>query len=72
MGKDSVKETVQGIIETYIAEAELFDEVLQYTEHSQNLASKGEYSALRDCLLNRGERIEAIARLEEKRKELEK
>jgi hypothetical protein len=63
---------VRDFIESYEAEARLLEEVIEYTERSEQLAVRGDYSALCDCLLGRGERIEAIARLEEERRKLEK
>ena len=63
---------IHDFVESYKAEAKLLKEVIEYTERSEKLATEGNYAALYDCLLGRGERIEAIAQLETKRTKLEK
>ena len=63
---------IRDFVESYKAEAKLLKEVIEYTERSEKLATEGNYAALYDCLLGRGERIEAIAQLETKRAKLEK
>ncbi len=63
---------VRDLVESYETEARLFKEVIQYTERGEELATGGDFSALCDCLLGRGERIEAIAQLEAERRNLEK
>lgn len=63
---------VCSLVESYETEARLLEEVIDYTERSEKLAEGGDFHALCHCLLGRGERIEAIAQLEAKRRNPEK
>lgn len=72
MKKDLVQGITRDLVRSYEAEAKLLNEVTEYTERSEKLATEGNFAALCDCLLGRGERIEAIAQLEVKRAKLEK
>ena len=72
MNENPVEKVTRDLIESYKTEARLLEEVVDYTARSEKLATERDFAALCDCLLGRGERMEAIAQLEAERKKLEK
>jgi len=72
MNKNLAHGIIRDFVESYENEAKLLEEVIEYTKRGEELAIRGDFSALCDCLLGRGERIEAISQLEAERRQLEK